>query len=245
VGAEMIDIKQKDSIPKPHPSGWEGTEDQQKSTTNHPQTPPFRVGGNRGPKQKSTTNHPQTPPFRVGRVQRTNKNQQPIIPKPHPSEWGDGEVLITSTNYATMSYVKIWIHAVWGTKNREPILIRDARIKLFQHIKEKGEEKGYYLDFINGYVDHAHCLCLLNADMSISTLMQSIKGESSHWSNQHHLLKEKLMWADEYYAASVSESHIIKVRDYIRNQEEHHRKKTFAEECDEFMTKYGFMKSQG
>lgn len=144
-----------------------------------------------------------------------------------------------------MSYVKIWIHAVWGTKNRKPILVPDTRIHLFRHIKEKADEKGYGLDFINGYVDHAHCLCMLNANMAISTLMQNIKGESSHWANQQRLLKEKLIWADEYYAASVSESQVEKVRDYIRSQEVHHRKKSFEQECDEFIRKNGFTKNQG
>lgn len=144
-----------------------------------------------------------------------------------------------------MSYVKIWIHAVWGTKNRKPLLTPDVRINLFSHIKENAEEKGNNIDFINGYLDHAHCLCLLNANMSIATLMQNIKGESSHWANQQRLLKEKLIWADEYYAASVSESQVPKVRNYIRKQEEHHRKKTFEQECDEFIRKYGFTKGQG
>ena len=55
----------------------------------------------------------------------------------------------------------------------------------------------------------------------------------------------KFEWADEYYAVSVSESQIDKVRDYIKNQEEHHRKKTWQEECDEFMNKYGFEKVEG
>ena len=144
-----------------------------------------------------------------------------------------------------MSFVKIWIHAVWGTKNREPVLTPEVRINLFRHIKEKGVERDNDIDFINGYLNHAHCLCLLSASMSISTLIQNIKGESSHWANQQHLLKGKLRWADEYYAASGSESQVEKVRDYIRNQEAHHRKQTFDDECKEFMRKYGFTKGQG
>jgi putative transposase len=67
-----------------------------------------------------------------------------------------------------------------------------------------------------------------------------MKGESSYWINKQSLVKNKFEWADEYYAVSVSESKLDDVRKYINNQEEHHRKKTFAEECDDFMKHYNF-----
>jgi REP element-mobilizing transposase RayT len=75
--------------------------------------------------------------------------------------------------------------------------------------------------------------------------MQLIKGESSFWINRSKLIKTGFEWADEYYGASVSESHLDVVRDYIKNQEEHHRIKTWEEECDEFLTRYGFNQIQG
>jgi putative transposase len=141
-----------------------------------------------------------------------------------------------------MAFTKVWIHAVWGTKNREPLLSKDVRSILFQHIRDNAKKKSIYLDFINGYHDHIHCLFTLNADVSLSKTIQLIKGEASYWANKENLTKTKLSWADEYFAVSVSESMIEKVRIYIRNQEEHHQKKTFAQECDEFITKYGFSK---
>ena len=70
--------------------------------------------------------------------------------------------------------------------------------------------------------------------------MQLIKGESSFWINKHQLTKQKFEWQDEYFAVSVSESMLEKVRYYIRNQEEHHKKVTFQEEYDDFISKYGF-----
>ncbi len=66
-----------------------------------------------------------------------------------------------------------------------------------------------------------------------------IKGESSHWINKNNLTKRKFEWQTEYMGVSVSESVVDKVREYIRNQSEHHRIKTFSEEYDEFMKKYG------
>jgi REP element-mobilizing transposase RayT len=66
-----------------------------------------------------------------------------------------------------MSFVKIWIHSVWGTKNHDKILTKDIRKQLFQHIKDNARKKGMYVDTINGYLEHVHCFLALNADMSI------------------------------------------------------------------------------
>jgi len=143
-----------------------------------------------------------------------------------------------------MSFVKIWVHTVWGTKNREKILLREIRKELFQHMRQNAVDKKLYIDFINGYTDHVHCLLALNADISVSKTIQLIKGESSFWANQNKIIKPKLEWANEYFAVSVSESIVDKVRTYIKNQEEHHKTVTFQEEYDEFIKKYGFP-SQG
>ncbi|NWF88459.1 MAG: IS200/IS605 family transposase [Ignavibacteriaceae bacterium] len=139
-----------------------------------------------------------------------------------------------------MSHVKIWIHAVWGTKNHERVLSKGVRSKLFQHIRENAKEKQIYIDFINGDMEHVHCLLALNADLTIAKVIQLIKGEAAFWANKNSLVKPRLEWADEYFAVSVSESMIDKVRDYIKNQEEHHRKMTFKEEYEKFASKYGF-----
>jgi REP element-mobilizing transposase RayT len=76
--------------------------------------------------------------------------------------------------------------------------------------------------------------------MSISKAMQLIKGESAFWMNKQQLINSKFEWADEYFAVSVSESMLDKVRSYIDGQEAHHAKKTFQQECDEFISKYHF-----
>jgi len=139
-----------------------------------------------------------------------------------------------------MSNVKIWVHAVWGTKNHERVLSKDVRKQLFQHARENAKEKQIYIDFINGESDHIHCLFALNADMTIAKVMQLIKGEAAYWANKNSLLKSKLEWADEYFAVSVSESMLNKVRDYIKSQEEHHKKITFNSEYEKFISKFGF-----
>lgn len=105
-----------------------------------------------------------------------------------------------------MAFVKIMIHAVWATKNREPFLTTEIRSTIIEHIKNNAKDKGICIDSINGYTEHLHCLLGLNADMSISKAMQLIKGESAFWINKHKVTKLKFEWADEYFAISVSES---------------------------------------
>ena len=80
--------------------------------------------------------------------------------------------------------------------------------------------------------------------MSISKTLQLIKGEASFWANEKNLVKPKLIWADDYFAVSVSESIVPKVRMYIQNQEEHHRTMSFQEEYDDFIKKFN-QKAQG
>jgi len=145
-----------------------------------------------------------------------------------------------------MPYIKVYIHFVWSTKKRIPFLdSQELRIKVWQHIRENAKKKGIFIDFISGYTDHCHCLISLGSDQTMQKIMQLIKGESSFWINKNQLTKEKFEWQDEYFAVSVSESQLYRVRNYIKNQEQHHRKKTFQEEYDEFIAKYGFQKFKG
>jgi putative transposase len=145
----------------------------------------------------------------------------------------------------TMSYVRIWIHAVWGTKNKFPFLTEEVRSQIFPHIQDNAKIKGIYIKEINGHKDHVHCLISLNADQSIAKVLQLLKGEASFWINKNKLIKGSFEWADEYFAVSVSESQVERVQEYIKGQEEHHRKKTWDEEVDEFMEKYGFERIKG
>ena len=145
-----------------------------------------------------------------------------------------------------MAQVRIWIHAVWGTKNRALMMHnKNKRIDLFKHIKTYAKEKHIYLDFLNGEADHVHALISMGCDQNIAQIMKLLKGESSHFANKHKFFDVEFDWADDYYAVSVSQSNAVTVRNYIKNQEAHHRHKTFAEECQEFMVKYGFTRLLG
>ena len=144
-----------------------------------------------------------------------------------------------------MAFIKVWLHVVWSTKNRISLLDKSIRKTVFDHIKKNAKDKNIYIDFINGYTDHVHCLISLKADQTIAKIMQLIKGESAFWINKQKLTQSNFGWQDEYFAVSVSESQINKVRDYIKNQEKHHQKISFEQEYQAFTRKYGFEKFDG
>ncbi len=70
-----------------------------------------------------------------------------------------------------------------------------------------------------------HCLISLGPGQNIDKIMMLLKGESSYWINKNKLFHYKFEWQDEYFAVSVSESLVNRVRNYIKNQENHHKKK--------------------
>ena len=140
-----------------------------------------------------------------------------------------------------MSWIRIWVHLVFSTKNREPYLnSTELRKNVFLHIKQNADEKEIWLDNINGYNDHIHCLVSLGKEQSISKVAQLIKGESSHWINENKLTTSKFLWQDDYWAVGVSESHLDSIRQYIQDQENHHKKMSFNDEIELFMNKYGW-----
>jgi REP element-mobilizing transposase RayT len=139
-----------------------------------------------------------------------------------------------------MSHVNIWVHAVWGTKYRHNKLTKDIRAVLFEHILENAKKKDIHIDSLNGYLDHVHCLLKLGPEQNISKVMQLMKGEASFWANKNKLTPSKLYWADEYFAASACYDRLPVVRNYIRNQEMHHKVLTYAEDFERFMKEFGY-----
>ncbi len=137
------------------------------------------------------------------------------------------------------SFNKIWIHAIWSTKERMPLIHPTIENKLYNFISEQLREQGYPVRIINGMPDHVHCLFLLNPQKSIAEVIKQIKGSSSHFINQSNLTIDKFSWQTGYAAYSVSESVIAKVFNYIQNQKQHHSIKTFQQEYEEFINLYG------
>ncbi len=133
------------------------------------------------------------------------------------------------------SFNKIWIHAIWATKERVPLIDQTIERNVYAYIAEELRELGCPVRIINGMPDHIHCLFLLNPQKSIAEVIKQIKGTSSHYINQKEELSVKFAWQTGYAAYSVSESIVEKVYHYIHNQKQHHANKTFQQEYDEFI----------
>lgn len=139
-----------------------------------------------------------------------------------------------------MPWIKVWLHFVWSTKDRFPYLNDQIRGRVLEHIRENARTKNIHIDFINGWVDHVHCLISLGSDQTLEKVMQLIKGESSFWINRHHLTPARFEWQDEYFVASVSETNLESVRKYIADQEKHHQTVSSEDEFSEFLSRAGF-----
>ena len=138
------------------------------------------------------------------------------------------------------SLTKIWIHLIFGTKERFPLINQSFEGQLYNYIKNLLEKDfDCIVDIINGAADHVHISFIQNQNYSLADIVKNIKGNSSHWINQNKFLKTKFTWQTGYGAFSVSESMIHEVIAYIANQKEHHRKVSFAEEYKRFAEKYG------
>ena len=130
---------------------------------------------------------------------------------------------------------KNWIHAIWATKDRIPLINGSIERNLYQFISEQFIELGCQIRIINGMPDHIHCLFKLNSQKSIAEVIKQIKGSSSFYMNQNQIISEKFAWQTGYAAFSVSESGVKKVYEYIKNQKIHHQKNYFDDEFNAFV----------
>ena len=141
------------------------------------------------------------------------------------------------------SFNKIWIHAIWATKNRKSFIDKSIENKIYHYISEQLREQGCPVRIINGMPDHIHCLFLLSPKKSIADIIKQIKGSSSHFINQNNFIAVKFSWQTGYAAYSVSESVLEKVYQYIKNQKQHHQKRTFMQEYEKFIQLCGLDKN--
>jgi REP element-mobilizing transposase RayT len=137
------------------------------------------------------------------------------------------------------SYTRCWLHMIWGTLRREKLLPREARIRVSEYLYEYAKEKQIYMKINYVNADHTHTLIDLPTHLSIEDAFQLFKGSSSNWINRNNLIPGKFAWGRGYGGFSVSHSNVSEVANYIANQEEHHRKKTFAEEFELLVRKHG------
>ena len=135
------------------------------------------------------------------------------------------------------SYIKNHIHLVFGTRDRMPMITKDVQPELWSYLAGICRNQGMAAITINGMEDHAHILFHLPPVISLAKAVRLLKANSSKWMNEHG---RRFTWQEGYGAFSVSVSNTATVAKYIRNQEQHHRKMTFAEEYQLLLERHGF-----
>jgi len=140
---------------------------------------------------------------------------------------------------STHSYSRCWLHLIWETLRREPMLDKRAAVNASLNLTEHARDKGVYMKINFFNADHTHALIDLPTNLTIEQVVQLLKGSSSHWINENKLVRGRFAWGRGYGAFSVSQSDVDRVGKYISGQEAHHRKKTFDEEYRIFVERYG------
>ena len=135
------------------------------------------------------------------------------------------------------SYASNRVHVIFSTKNRSKSLTPELQPRLWAYMAGVAQKQGFQAIIVGGVEDHVHALIALPPAMPLSKAVQYLKGCSSKWINDES--GGGFAWQDGYGAFSVSASHTADVYRYIRNQKEHHAKKTFEDEFRFCLKKYG------
>ena len=136
------------------------------------------------------------------------------------------------------SLARVYLHTVFSTKNREPILADDWRDELFHVLGGAANNLGCQSLLVGGVADHVHMLISLGRTITIADAIGKIKSTSSLWINQTRGLPSPFHWQAGYGAFSVSQSNVEAVREYIRRQPEHHARQEFKDEFREWLQRY-------
>lgn len=136
------------------------------------------------------------------------------------------------------SLVKNYVHIVFSTKHREALIHPRVEAELHSYLGGICNKLECQVLKVGGYTDHIHILCMLSKKIALMKLLEELKSHSSKWIKTKGDAYANFYWQDGYGAFSVNPGEIDKVIDYIANQYEHHRQKTFQEEYRGFLKKY-------
>jgi putative transposase len=136
------------------------------------------------------------------------------------------------------SLAKVYLHLIFSTKIRQPVLAKSWRDELFEILGGTANNLGCQSLIVGGVEDHVHMLFQLGRTITIADSVGKIKSTSSNWVNQARGLPNEFHWQAGYAVFSVSQSNVEAVREYIRRQEEHHAKQSYQDELREWLRRY-------
>lgn len=137
------------------------------------------------------------------------------------------------------TFTNLNYHIIFSTRKREPLITPALEERVWAYLGGVAKSLGAEPMRIGGVEDHVHVLVRIPAKHSVSKVVQSLKGASSHWMNEEVMNFGHFAWQDGYAAFSVSKSNIAMVSEYIRGQREHHQTRDFKAEYISFLDKHG------
>jgi putative transposase len=136
------------------------------------------------------------------------------------------------------SFSSLHSHIIFSTKHRERWIDPEMKPRLFAYLGGIVKDKGCVLSAAGGMPDHVHLLVSLSREVSVADLLRVVKANSSRWIHETYPQMGAFAWQEGYGVFSVSYSNIDNVKNYLANQEEHHRHRTFQEEFTAFLEKH-------
>lgn len=137
------------------------------------------------------------------------------------------------------TYTQILYQIVFSTKNREKTLLQENREELFRFIWGILKNKKCVLYQINGVEDHIHIATHIHPTISLSSLVKDIKVSSSLWIKEKRVFPNFTSWQEGYGGFTYSIKEKEALVNYIKNQAEHHRIKSFRDELIELLIAHG------
>jgi len=153
------------------------------------------------------------------------------------------EIIILTVQTLRMpgTFSQIYIQIVFAVQGRHNLVKPSFEEELYKYISGIITNKEQKSLAVNGMPDHVHILVGLKPSMRISDLVRDIKNNSTNFINEHGWLKNRFSWQEGYGAFSYSESQFGRVIDYIKNQKQHHEKRTFKQEYLSFLKKFNVL----
>jgi len=137
------------------------------------------------------------------------------------------------------SYRQILYHLIYRTKDSRKTLVQEHSRELYAYLLGFIKNKNCFLYRVNGMEDHLHILCDLHPMIALADFIRDMKTSSSIWLKQTGNFPEFDGWADGYAALTYAWKDKDMIVNYIKNQQEHHKKETFEDELRSLLGEHG------
>jgi REP element-mobilizing transposase RayT len=137
------------------------------------------------------------------------------------------------------SLSKLYVHLIFSTKHREPLLLSTVRGPLYAYLATLLKNEDCPALKVGGAFDHVHSLFRLSKNLALAEAVEEVKTSSSKWIKTQDRALQSFHWQSGYGGFSVGPAEVDSVAAYIEGQQEHHRVVSFQEEYRKFLQEYG------